>query len=456
MPTLVLLLSLVAALAGLFWMIVRYREQGRDYRGIAKKYGLLQARFTPILDAEREAEKIRLETKHSKQALDVLNSQYVAAKTVHDNLKREIALLEETQGDISVGLYQPHYNYKTSDEYRAKLDLVRNQQKDMVHAGTAVHCAIEWSVGGSRKEGERMQKQYSKLLLRAFNGECDAATARVSWNNVLRMEERIKKAFEIINDLGKVMQINVTEGYHNLWLEELRLVHEGEQKIHEEAEEQRRIREQMREEERVQRELEKAKRDAEDEERKYQRALEKARLEVSKAKGAEVQHLGDKIKLLEEQLREAQERKERAIAQAQLTRVGHVYIISNVGSFGDGVFKIGMTRRLEPMDRVHELGDAALPFAFDVHAMIYSEDAPTLENDLHKHFDKKRVNLVNWRKEFFNITLDEIIEFTRMRSVKAEITRLAAAKEYRESLALRAHHQTSGERTVESAALSEF
>jgi hypothetical protein len=122
---------------------------------------------------------------------------------------------------------------------------------------------------------------------------------------------------------------------------------------------------------------------------------------------------------------------------AQLTRSGNVYVISNVGSFGEEVFKIGMTRRLDPMARVHELGDASVPFAFDVHAMIYSEDAPGLENAFHRQFAEKRVNLVNMRKEYFRIGLEEIEAFASSQGVKVEFTKLAEAREYRETLAVR-------------------
>jgi hypothetical protein len=139
---------------------------------------------------------------------------------------------------------------------------------------------------------------------------------------------------------------------------------------------------------------------------------------------------------LEKKLEEAQANKERAIARAQMTRSGHVYVISNIGSFGEDVFKIGMTRRLDPMDRVRELGDASVPFQVDVHAVIYSEDAPNLENALHRTFHHRRINLVNYRREFFKATLDEIAEAVRNHHGDIEFTRLAEAKGYRQSLAL--------------------
>ena len=132
-----------------------------------------------------------------------------------------------------------------------------------------------------------------------------------------------------------------------------------------------------------------------------------------------------------------------------LTRVGHVYIISNVGSFGENIYKIGMTRRLEPMDRDKELGDASVPFPFDVHALITTSDAPSLENALHKHFNHRRLNLENERKEFFHVTIeeirDELEKLKHQLGLQSELrlTLLAEAREYRISQAKRKHLELS-------------
>ena len=219
-------------------------------------------------------------------------------------------------------------------------------------------------------------------------------------------------------------------------IQELFVVHEYQEKLQAEKEEQRRIREQMREEQRAQKELEKAQRDAEKEEEQYQRALDKARKEMEQATGEKQSKLEGEIERLNQMLTEAQEKKERAISRAQMTRSGHVYIISNVGSFGEDIYKIGLTRRLVPMDRVKELGDASVPFLFDVHAMIYSDNAPALENHLHKTFDSKRVNLVNTRKEFFRVNLEEIVESVDSKFGEVEFTMKAEAVDYRKTQAI--------------------
>jgi hypothetical protein len=390
----------------------------------------------------RETESLRQEgaalTTTIKERRDALDVDYATVKTTYDRLREQVTLLEENLEDISFSLYKPHFNFDTPDEYKARMEAVREKQKAMLKSGEAARFAIAWSVGGSKREGERMQKQYMKLMLRAFNGECDAANARVSWNNVTKMEERIKRSFEVVNDLGSVMQVSITAAYMELKVEELRLEYELEEKKHQVAEEQRRIREQMRDEEKARREAEQAQQETQVEETRFERALEKARVDLAKSQGEEHNRLNDRIIELQAQLEEARTKGRRAKALAELTRAGYVYVISNVGSFGEGVFKIGMTRRLDPMDRVKDLGDASVPFPFDVHAMVYSEDAPTLEWELQHHFADRSLNLVNMRKEFFRVTIEELESLAKQRGLKIYFTRLAEAREYRETLTMRA------------------
>ena len=281
-------------------------------------------------------------------------------------------------------------------------------------------------------------------MLRAFNGECDAAVAKVAWNNASKMEERILKACEAINKLGDVMKISIATEYRDLKLAELRLEHELEEKKRAIADEQRSIREQMREEERVQRDAEKVQADAEAEETRFAKALEKARVELAKSKGEEHTRMNVKLVELEQALAEARAKSVRAKSMAELTKAGYVYVISNVGSLGENVLKIGMTRRLDPMDRVKELGDASVPFPFDVHAMVYCDDAPRLENELHRRFSQGRFNLLNNRKEFFSVPIHEIAGFVKDRGLSLELTLLAEAREYRQTVALREQTKNNG------------
>jgi hypothetical protein len=415
----------------------------------------LHLRFKDVIDIEAAKRKVvaqitelehALETQKQNQvqelaalAADKNDEQIVLQKLKAETaqLKNQIELYQAEQVVIDCGHYQPVYDYDISQKYKDALDQSRVKQKDMLKAEQAATCSTTWTVNGSVAEGRKSIKQSTRLMLRAFNGEADAIIANVRWNNVDRMIERLEGVYQAINKLGEVQSIRIERTYFQLKLEELRLAHEYQEKVQLEKEDQRRAREQMREEERAQREIEKALKDAEDEEGRYQKALERAREEMAKAQGEEAGRMNAKILSLEEKLHEAQEQKARAVSRAQLTKSGHVYVISNIGSFGEGCFKIGMTRRLEPLDRVKELGDASVPFEFDVHAMIYTENAPELEGILHEKFSHRRVNLVNERKEFFQVGIDEIAEIVRAHSDKIEVLRVPEARAYRETLALR-------------------
>ena len=201
-------------------------------------------------------------------------------------------------------------------------------------------------------------------------------------------------------------------------------------------EEQRRIREQIREEEKARREIERALRNAEKEEEALQKAMARVQAQVAKANDEQRSVFEAQLLELQAKLSEAESRGQRALSMAQQTKAGHVYVISNVGSFGEHMYKLGMTRRLEPLDRVKELGDASVPFSFDVHAMIWSEDAPRLEAQLHKVFVRAQVNKVNPRKEFFKVPLSEIRGYLDHQGVNASWTMAAAAAEFRETIAL--------------------
>ncbi|WP_241759060.1 DUF4041 domain-containing protein [Pyxidicoccus parkwayensis] len=381
-------------------------------------------------------------------------SEQMQLKAAIANLQAELRPLEEEAVLRSYGLYKPIYNLSSSEKYEQRLEDIRDQQKSMLKDKKAAFCRIEWEVNGSKAEGRKQTERTLKLMLRAFNGEADACVAKVTYKNIKAMEARIEKAAEAISGLTEIQQCYISNKYVDLKLEELRLAHEYEEKLQEEKEEQRRIREQMREEEAAQRELEKAKLEAEREAKRDEEALRKARTELEKTQGAEQQKLMERIAELERRVAEDQERT-RAISQAQLTRTGHVYVISNIGSFGENVFKLGMTRRLVPQDRIDELGDASVPFQFDVHAIIRTTDAPALEAALHRTFAHRRVNRINERKEFFRVTLDEIAKAVREHHGEFELTRLAEAEEYRKTLALLDEEQNAAPGSAPAVASQE-
>lgn len=386
-------------------------------------------KYSPIINVDEEISK-------KKNELTNILSEYENNLTKHEGLQKEVNLLEESLENIDYGFYKPHYTFKTSSEFKVELEKITDEQKEMIKTDKAALCNTDWTVGESKAEGKRMIKQMSKLMLRAFNGEADSAIAKVSWSNVVTMEARINKAHQTIDKFGDTMKIEISGRYKDLKLKELYLNFELEEKQYKEKEEQRRIKEQMREEEKAGREMERAMKEAQEEERRYEKALAKAKQDVDSAQGKELEELNEKIQLLEGKLQTAHEVKDRAVSRAQLTKSGYVYVISNIGSFGEHIYKIGMTRRLDPHDRVYELGDASVPFDFDVHGMIYSDNAPELESILHRKFEIKRVNRVNYRTEFFKVTIEEIESIVKELDLKVELTRLAIAKEYRETLSL--------------------
>lgn len=397
----------------------------------------LEDRYAQIMDIDAEIATKRKELAIVSEQLNELKDKYRADRQVYDDLKRQLDIFRDDLDISEYGVYAPHFEFDTSDLYKEYILRLRDEMKELIADGHAVVGGEGITWNNSLSAGQAMVKRQKKLLLRAFNGECDSFIASVSWNNYERMVARIEKSYDAINKVYEKQGIYITENYKAIKLKELEYTHLYRLKKKEEKDEQRELREQMREDERVAREIENAKLQAEKEERMYLQALEKARKEIGKAVGDKHAKLLEKIAELEAGLLNAETLKQKAISMAEQTKMGYVYVISNIGSFGEGVYKIGMTRRLEPMDRVRELGDASVPFLFDVHAMIFSENAPELERQLHLEFDKSRVNLVNPRKEFFKVSLEEIRKVAEKLGAKVDFMMLAEAEEYRRTLHIR-------------------
>lgn len=413
----------------------------RRLNGTKLRLEELRERFAPVIDIERTVSRLQMEAAQLNSAIQKRREAWqVELERVGpemEALNRELESLREEVEIQSFGFYEREFDFDDSEAYKFAIRETKDEQKDLVRSDRAAVCTTEWRVGNNLREGQKMIKRTLKLMLRAFNGECDAAMAKVTFDNATRMEERVGKALDAINKLGEPQHCYITREYLQSKLRELELTYEHAVKKQEEKEEQRAIRAQMREEERARKEIEKVQQEAEKEEARYSKALDKARAEMASAADSKRNALLAKIELLERQFEEAHDRKAKAIARAQLTRSGHVYVISNLGSFGENIFKIGMTRRLEPLDRVKELGDASVPFSFDVHAMVYSEDAPSLESLLQRRFSDRQVNLVNARKEFFAVTLEEIEAALREIDPEVEVIHTAIAEDFRQSEALR-------------------
>ena len=398
---------------------------------------------------EREAESIR-------ETISAIETKREEAQNELDSINQTIALRNDEIHLLELGYFEAGYDLEDLPTYEAALRSLREEQKQMLRMdgsegdrSAAAFCSETIRFNDSVSKGRSMIKKILKLMLRAFNGECDSYIARVTYKNITAMEKRIEASHEQINRLGVSWYCSISNRYLKNRIEELRLSYTYEEAKQREKEEQAQIREQIREEERALREIEMAREQAEKDEAKYADMLEKAKAEAQRATDADKDKLNEKISKLKALLAEAEANRQRAISRAQMTRSGHVYVISNVGSFGEHVYKIGMTRRIEPLDRVRELGDASVPFPFDVHALIFTEDAPSLENTLHKRFNQRRLNLENMKKEFFRVSIeeirDELYKIHQEEDIQSELrlTLVAEAKQYRLSEAKRKEFERS-------------
>ena len=399
--------------------------------------------YSPIIDIDTELASRQKDLQEITVLREELSSNYNFALETFSRLKKDIGLFESKLDLIEYGIYEPVYDFDKSDDYREEQKRVIEQQKYMIKEGQAAVCSADWTVEGSAAKGAVIISRFKKLMLRAFNGESAAYISKVKWNNVNQMKQRIAKSYEDINKLGEGFKVSLNLSYLQLKEKELALEYEYQAKKQQEKEKMKAIQDELREEEKARREFEQAQKEAEKQELLYTKALEKARKEMGLATGTTYDMLHEQIQNLEIELASAKEKKERALSMAQQTKRGHVYVISNIGSFGENVFKIGMTRRLEPEDRVRELGDASVPFKFDVHAMIYSDEARTLEYELHKAFAEKKVNMLNYRREFFNVSLKEIEDKVKELGFEGEFTSIAEAMEFRETLVILERGNTS-------------
>ncbi len=322
-------------------------------------------------------------------------------------LRLELDLYDRQSHLVAYAHYQePEYLHQSSDRFKLEIKRERDFQRALIGEKKDLTGLDAVTEASERAQAAR----HGKLLIRSFNLECDKLFATVRHSNYARTVERVGKLAHELEKLMNDQRFGISLDYVESKLRECTLIYQDKYKAREEAEEQRQQREQLREERKAQREYDAALKKAQDEEKAYQQMLEKAREEISGASEEQTLEQQERIRYLEQMLEGARQNEQRAMSMAQQTRCGFIYVISNEGSFGKGVYKIGLTRRLDPMDRVKELGDASVPFSFDVHGIIYSEDAPRLENELHQHFDDRRVNVVNNRKEFFRVELNRIEE----------------------------------------------
>lgn len=403
------------------------------------------SKYKQINNIDKEVQRLNEQIEFLRKQYElsgIIGSVFIHKLAVEkQNLQKNIDLkkteLVELNNEILLqeySMYSPIYDFANSEMYKDRLDFVRKEQKKMILLKTAAICNVNWHINGSYVQGRIMTNQNIKQILRCFNDECDMLINKVRFNNITAFIEKMKKSYKALNQMNSKNCVFISYEYFELKKQELQLAYEYAQKKQEEKEEQRRIREQIREEAKLMKEIEEARKDLDKEKRHYLNALLKIENQLLLCKESERYILIDKKKGIEKHLDDIEDRIEDVEYRSANKRAGYVYVISNIGSFGENVYKIGMTRRLEPMERIYELGGASVPFRFDVHAMIFSDDAPALETALHHAFKNKKVNMVNGRREFFKVTLEEVENVIKQNYDKTvNFIKIPQAEQYRES-----------------------
>ncbi|MCP3468441.1 DUF4041 domain-containing protein [Bradyrhizobium sp. CCGUVB23] len=407
-------------------------EQVRAERDLGRKQ-LESIGAAPLLDIDARRRELQVQVDALNKQLaqaraDIAAEQAALRKEVEEARQtivetRETALLQE------IGIYDYRHPLTDTLAYKKALDRLQDATKATAKKdGSAVLAATSWTVGGSEAEGRKMTLEVSKLMLRAFNAEADNLVRGLKPYKLQSAIERLKKVEETVRKLGATLQVSISPAYVQLRIDELELTADFLQKQAEEKEAERQERERMRDERRAQQEIERERAKLAKEKQHYQNALEAVTIN------------GDQhgMERLREQIADVDKAIESVEARAANTRAGYVYVISNIGSFGERMVKIGMTRRLDPMERIRELSDASVPFNFDVHALFFSDDAIGIETLMHDRLSGCRVNEVNRRREFFRATPSEVkTQLGQLTGQLLEFREVAEAIEYRQSLRMR-------------------
>jgi len=386
-------------------------------REVAEQAGTLE-----LVALQQQIAVVRLE-------MAELQAQRASLAAEVASLTQRIVQVNESEMLQEFGLYEFAHPLEDVLAYRERLDSLRLRIKELARSGQVVTAVSNWTVNGSATEGRKLVDDTAKLMLSAYNADIENVLRTLRPHRLTAALERIDKLRERIARAGRVMQLRISDEYHLIRMQEIRLMADYLQKVEEEREQLRALREAEREEQKARREMEAEKLRLQREAMKYQAAIERLRARGDEEGVAELLHRIGEV--------------EAAIAGVEAReaniRAGYVYVISNIGSFGERMVKIGLTRRLDPEDRIRELGDASVPFQFDKHALIFSDDAVGLEARLHKALQEKRVNRINLRREFFYATPDEVLEALEQMAGQhlAEFHSDAEALEWRQSERLR-------------------
>jgi hypothetical protein len=368
-----------------------------------------------------QADRLERDRRNAVLAVEAVNAKLAEAQ-------KAIVATEDVTMLQEAGVYQYSHPLSNAVAYENALSEITESIKAMTRKdGGAVLAAQNWSVNGSAAEGHKMVRDFSKLMLRAFNAEADTLVRGLKPYKAAAAVERLRKVAETIEKLGQTMHIRISKPYEDLRVREIKLTADFLQKQAEEKEVERIERERLKEERRIQKDMERERARLEKERQHYVNAIA-----TLAAKGD-----SDGAARLQAQLNDVQRAIEDVDYRAANVGAGYVYVISNIGSFGERMVKVGMTRRLDPMDRIRELSDASVPFNFDIHALFFSKDAVGIETAMHELLAQSRVNRVNRRREFFQATPLEVKGYlAQLAGELLQFQDVPDALEYRQSLTL--------------------
>lgn len=401
---------------------------------------VLEAKLQKLTDdieiKKIELAKLEQQIKKGQEVIS-LDTELTQKRNELARLNEEIAVANGNLNLQEFGFFERQYNFSDSTKYKDKLDSLRIQQKSMIKNGTAGRIITPMLLDNSKSKGKAMQNQLIKAALRGFNGEADALLVKVSVVNVDNKIKALRKVFEQLNKMYARNLIEITYPYLDLKIEELRLAAEYELQKQEEKELLREQREKEREDKKLQAEIKAKRKQLEKDRDHFKNMVAKVTELLKEAKNDEVDELKRQLAEYQDKLSELDEIEEDIDYREGHATAGYVYVISNIGSFGEDVYKIGVTRRLEPLERIRELSSASVPFQFDVHALIFSEEAFALETELHNQLANYKVNKVNGRKEYFKVSFEEIRNILAThKELTVELNEDAEAFEYRQTKAI--------------------
>ncbi len=361
----------------------------------------------------------------SLSELELLKAENEILKSRLENIEgnsEDLVVLDDERVLQSVGIYRYHHPLENAVAYKERLEDLGSRIAILVKSNKAIEKSNMFTFDNSIAKGRKMTNDLGKLMLRAYNAEADNSVRSLRAGNVITAKKRLEASRNAIAKLGSMMEMHIGDQFHDLRLEEIEITSDWLMKKQEEKEAAKEERARLREERRAEKEL------AQERDR-----LDKEHTHILNAL-SKLKESGESDPDLESRLEALDEAIVKNDYRLANIRAGYVYIISNRGAFGDNIVKIGLTRRLEPLDRIRELSGASVPFRFDIHALFFSEDAVTLENELHKHYANRAVNMANSRKEFFFATPAEIrsVLMDKVGNL-LEFTEKAAATEYLQS-----------------------